>query len=261
MFYVFTFYVFTMCSQVFSFVIRCHFLKSKSLASIVRSRYGSHTLKIIREYEKLGYRYQKLDLDIQFLETYIREELCPTFLRYKMSNKRLQTSDADRRSQSLFLQEKITLRKKSVENEKTRKMLSKLEVDLRSAMSFVDWIHVSNNFISCNIKTIRKVEDVQRYKLAELMGSKLHHNPNEVIHNFSSYQLSEIEKLLLLCKGLNFALPQKKFYPLSCFLETFTMKIKEINPFCILKVRSKMLDCHPSDCIIKRRRPSLRKPF
>ena len=25
-----------------------------------------------------------------------------------------------------------------------------------------------------------------------------------------------------------------------------------MNPFCILKVRSKMLDCHPSDCIIKK---------
>ena len=124
-----------------------------------------------------------------------------------MSNKRLQTSDAYRRSQRLFLQEEITF--KSVEKEKTRKMLSKLEVDLRSVMSFVDWIHVSNNLISCNVKTIRKVENVQHYKLAELMGSKLHHNPNQIIHHFSSYQLSEIEKSLL-CKGLNFALTPKK---------------------------------------------------
>ena len=76
-------------------------------------------------------------------------------------------------------------------------------------MSFYDWIHVSNSFISSNDKTIRKIENVQHYKLAELMGSKLHHNPNKIIHNFSSYQLSEIEKSLL-CKGLNFALPPKK---------------------------------------------------
>ena len=101
-----------------------------------------------------------------------------------MSNKRFQTSDAYRRSQRLFLQEKITF--KFVEKEKTRKTLSKLEVDLGSVMSFVDWIHVSNNFISCNIKTIRKI-DVRGYKLAELMGSKLHHNPNKIIYNFSSY--------------------------------------------------------------------------
>ena len=61
-------------------------------------------------------------------------------------------------------------------------------------MSFFDWIHVSNSFISCIVKTIRKIETVQHYKLAELMGSKLHHNPNKIIHNFSSYLLSEIEK-------------------------------------------------------------------
>ena len=86
-------------------------------------------------------------------------------------------------AQRFFLQEEITFR--SVEKEKTRKTLSKLEIDLRSVISFVDWIHASNNFISCNIETIQKVEDVQRYKLAELMGSELHHNPNKIIHNFS----------------------------------------------------------------------------
>ena len=41
------------------------------------------------------------------------------------------------------------------------------------------------------------------------MGFKLHHNPNKIIHNISSYQLSEIE-MSLLCIGLNFALPPKK---------------------------------------------------
>ena len=193
------FYVFTL---VFLFVIRCRFPKLKSLAPIVCSCYGNHELKNIRKYEKLDYRYQKLDLDIQFLDTDIWVELCPTFLWYKMSNKRLQTSDVYRRSQRLFLEEDITF--KSVEKEKTRKMLSKLEVDLWSVMSFVDWIHVSNNFISCNINTIRKLENFQHYKLAKLMGSKLHHNPNQIIHHFSSDQLSEIGKSLL-CKGLNFA--------------------------------------------------------
>ena len=41
------------------------------------------------------------------------------------------------------------------------------------------------------------------------MGSKIHHNPNKIIHNFFSNQLSQIEKSLLW-KGLNFALPPKK---------------------------------------------------
>ena len=111
-------------------------------------------------------------------------------------------------------------------------------------MSFFDWIHVSNNFISCNIKTIRKV-DVQRYKLAELMGSKLHHNPNKIIHNFSSYQLSEIEKSLL-CKGLNFALPRKKLRFENCLLpfELLFRNIYDENQRneSILHLKSKIKD-------------------
>ena len=80
-----TFFVFTL---VFLFIIRCHFPKSKSL----------------------DYRYRKLDLDVQFLDTCIREDLCPTLLRYKMSNKRLKTSNVYRHSRRLFLQEQITFK-------------------------------------------------------------------------------------------------------------------------------------------------------
>ena len=47
-----------------------------------------------------------------------------------------------------------------------------------------------------------------KVKISELMRSKLKHNPEEVIHNFSSYNLSTTEKSLL-CKGLNFALLPK----------------------------------------------------
>ena len=75
------FYVFTL---IFLFVKRCCFRKSKSLPSIACSCYGNHTLKIIRKHEKLDYQYRKLDLDVQFLDTCIREKLCSTFLRCKM---------------------------------------------------------------------------------------------------------------------------------------------------------------------------------
>ena len=50
---------------------------------------------------------------------------------------------------------------------------------------------------------------MQNYKLAELLGSKLQHEPKKVIHNYSSYNLSKVEISLLL-KGLNFSLPPKK---------------------------------------------------
>ena len=76
-------------------------------------------------------------------------------------------------------------------------------------MSFLDWVHVSNKFIEGNIRTIKRVEEVQKYKLAELLGSKLQHDPKKVIHNYSSYDLSKA-KISLLLKGLNFSFPPKK---------------------------------------------------
>ena len=79
---------------VFLFVRGDRFPKLKSLASIFCFRYGNHTHQIIRKYGKVDYSYRKMDLDVQFLDTCIREELCPTFLRHKISNKRLETCDA-----------------------------------------------------------------------------------------------------------------------------------------------------------------------
>ena len=59
-----------------------------------------------------------------------------------------------------------------------------------------------------NNKACKEVEQIQNFKISQLMGAKLKHNPEEVIHNFSLYNLSTIEKSLL-SKGLNFALPPK----------------------------------------------------
>ena len=51
--------------------------------------------------------------------------------------------------------------------------------DLRTVMIFLDWVHISNKFIEGNIKTIKRVEEVQNYKLAELLSSKLEHDPQK----------------------------------------------------------------------------------
>ena len=100
---------------VFLFIIRCRFPKLKSLSEVIRFRYGNHVLKLIRKYEKHDYRLRKIHLDIAFLNNCLDNDLCPTFLRYKLSSKRLQNSEPYRRSQNLFLYEEITF--KTIERE------------------------------------------------------------------------------------------------------------------------------------------------
>ena len=127
---------------VFLFIIRCHFPKLKSLSEVVRFSYGNHVLKFIRKFKKLDYRVCKINVDIEFLKSCVENDLCPTFLCYKMSSKRLQNSESDRHSQHLFLQEEISL--KTVESEKIIREIQLIRDNLRTVMSFLDWVHISN---------------------------------------------------------------------------------------------------------------------
>ena len=124
-----------------------------------------------------------------------------------MSSNRLQNSNSYKASQRLFLQEEITF--KTADKLKLRNDLTNLTNDIRNVISFLDWIHIRNTIATGNEKAITKVKVIQNYKLSELMGSQLTHDPNKVIRNYSAYVLSDQEKSLL-SRGLNFAVPPKK---------------------------------------------------
>ena len=81
-----------------------------------------------------------------------------------------------------------------MQKEKIKSELRKVITNLRTVINLIDWTHITNKFMESNIKACKKVEQMQSYKIYELMGSKLKHNPEEVILNFSSYNLSTTEK-------------------------------------------------------------------
>ena len=82
---------------VFLLIIRCSFPKIKSLSEIICFRYGNYVLKLVRKYEKHDYRLRKIHLDIAFLNNCLDNDLCPTFLRFKLPSKQLQNSESYRR--------------------------------------------------------------------------------------------------------------------------------------------------------------------
>ena len=127
-------------------------------------------------------------------------DLCPTFLRYRLLLSQLQNSEFYRLSQHLFLQGEIIL--KTIEREKIIRELQKIKNDLRTVMKFIYLTHISNKFTESNIKGIKWVEEVQNYKLSEQWVLK-------VIYNFLSYELAQTEIFQLL-EDLNFCLSQKK---------------------------------------------------
>ena len=133
-------------------------------------------------------------------------ENVPRFCDLNSSN-RLRNTSTYTASQRLFLQEEIAF--KTADQVKLNTELEKLHNDIRTVVSFLDWNHIHNTLTTSNEKMVKKVEVIHNYKLSELMGSELSHNPEDVIRNYSSYQLSEVEKSLLV-RGLNFAIPPKK---------------------------------------------------
>ena len=96
-----------------------------------------------------------------------------------------------------------------METENLIRRLQKLKNELRTAMNFIDWTHISSKFTESNIKAIKRVEEVQNYKLLELMGTKLQYAREKLSFNFSPYELTQTV-LSLLLKGLNFSLPPQK---------------------------------------------------
>ena len=78
-------------------------------------------------------------------------------------------------------------------------------------MSLVDFSHIISLFLKSNDATLSKCQDVHKKKLYSLgyfERDKDTNDPDQVIHNFSAYVLSDDEKTLL-AKGLNFSLPPK----------------------------------------------------
>ena len=82
---------------VFLIIIRFRFPKLKSFSEIIRFRYGNHVLKLITKNEKHNYWLCKTHLDTAFLNSCLDNDLVSTFLRCKLSSKRLQNSESYRR--------------------------------------------------------------------------------------------------------------------------------------------------------------------
>ena len=185
---------------VFFFIIRCRFPRNKSIAEIIRKRYGNHVLKQTRKYEKIDYKVRKLTLDIEFLETCLANNVSPNFFKFRLASPRLRRSSTYKECQDKLLREEILL--KQVNRDKLNVELLKVGNDINNVLSYFDWTHLVNLSSTCNINRINKVKCIQNLKLQELIGQNTKHNPNDVIRNYSSYELSDVEELLLIRTSL-----------------------------------------------------------
>ena len=134
----------------------------------------------------------------------------PKFVRFKVTNSALKSSKAYRDCQLRLLKQELA-NKKSARRTFVAQS-KKLKDELVRTISLVDYSHIISLFLRSNDATLTKCQEVHKKKLYNLgyfERDKDSDDPEQVIHNFSSYVLSDDEKSLL-AKGLNFSLPPGK---------------------------------------------------
>ena len=190
---------FRIITYVFLFLGRLRLPAQDSIIKILRRRYGDCLVKKVRKLEKFDFKYRNALLDLEFLQSCKKEKLIPKFLQLKVTNKRLESSEAYLSCQSRLLNQEISIKYKAIRT-------------LYNKMSFIDYVHVVTKFLVLNDKNISKIRKNQGMKLHSLYLNNSYHNsvtshdPDKVFFNFSDHALNTTEKFLL-SKGLNFAIP------------------------------------------------------
>ena len=89
------------------FLIQIRFPSRKSIAEIIRKRYGSDTVKQLRKVEKLDYKVFKNRSDLEFSKFCQENGLTRKFLNFKLEKTNLCYSNSYKQCPSLILKEEI----------------------------------------------------------------------------------------------------------------------------------------------------------
>ena len=116
----------------------------------------------------------------------------PSFSLYNICQKRL-------------LKEEINIKKSK--SKKHLLELNSVKKQLQSKINFYDFWHVCTLFLNINNKNLSRAKSIQNKKFDLISATS--HDPQKVIFNLSSHDLSDDEKSLL-CKGLKFSIPPKR---------------------------------------------------
>ena len=197
--------------KVFTLVIvaicRWRFPRNKSIATVIRSRYGNYVVKDIRRFEKLDFRYRKISLDIEFLKNCERHNVIPKFLQFRTATRHTLPLDYIK-YQKLMLRDEIKIKEDLLVS--AEKAFQKENDSLRGKISRFDFAHICTVFLCGNDNRINDVRDTHDKKLYNLTnGFSIPRDPAKVIPNLSTFPLSELDKKLLI-KGLNFSMKSHK---------------------------------------------------
>ena len=152
-------------------------------------------MKNVRKFEKLDRKCRKLELDIDFLETCVRHDVIPKFIRFKVANRKLRTSSAYAECQKRLLDAELV--NKANELNSTKQQLDIVYTKLRQKLSFLDFGHIHSIITNGNELNIELVKATQSKKMEKLIIDYKKDNPGSNIFNFSSHVLTPAQTSIL----------------------------------------------------------------
>ena len=179
---------------VFLFLIRLHFPTSKSIPSIIKEKCGREILKRVRKFAKVDFKFEKATLDLDFLYYCGNNNLIPTFLKFKLPNKMLANSDVYKLCQQKLLSAEIEEKERIINEHKNHHY--KLLTEIKQQVNPIDFAQISSIFLMRNDQNIQKCKGVENCKITKLSKNSVsRNNPNKIIYNFSSVNLSDSDNL------------------------------------------------------------------
>ena len=183
----------------FTFIIK---ILSQSVYKYSREKYGAPNLRLCRGYEKLITRFEKNRLDIKFLLKCKQDGIIPKFARPKLS---LQEKDTKLTRRIGILIVKAELKQKYKIERSLKKKISEASTEVARGTSYLFQCALRYRIRLAVCVKKQKWQNTHRKKLEALKKDSVaipsRHPPTSntanVVHNFSSYDLSEDERRIL----------------------------------------------------------------
>jgi hypothetical protein len=197
---------------------------------ITRSKYGDVIFSSIRKVEKLSIKHQKCKCDLEFIRLCIIYRLTPTFVQINLWKKRIKCTNEYSNFQHFCLKKEYDSRfKASIRLEKEINILLN---QLNSIITYSDFELLQKFLYDRCLKEKDKIVSTHQEKLIKLnhgpIGQDYQQLKTKLVHNISSYNLTEQEERLL-CRGWNFCIENKltNFIDFKTDMELNAYKIQD----------------------------------
>lgn len=133
-------------SIAFLFLVRMWFASILSAIQKIRICYGNDTVKLVRQLDKLAYKYHRLLLDLSSIENCVKDNYTPKFAQFHLENADLRDSSAYPKCLQTLLMQDIMIKKRRVTL--VMKNVSLIRNILTFKFKWVDFHRICNLFLN-----------------------------------------------------------------------------------------------------------------